>query len=116
MKSSDLDLDKKEAGWNREVSETVYKATFRFSTGQFEYIEILAQGTPESLKTQFDAFQRALKVGTGLPDKDFNRVLDEFCWGKGSMEVAEWEGMNEDQQFILQAVKRSKKRQSYKTK
>lgn len=92
----------------------IYKAQFRFPTEQFAYMEVSAEGTPEELKTQYDAFERLLKVGVGLETKEWNRVLDEVLeTGKLEDGANLWERMDKEQQLILQEIKKSIKRRNY---
>ena len=46
----------------------------------------------------------------GLSSKVFNRVLDNYLWGSGTMLSDEYAQMSDEQITIVQAIKRSKKR------
>lgn len=86
-----------------------YKATFRFPTEQFAYMEVSAEGTPETLKQQYDEFKRILKVGIGLETKEFNQVLDNYRSGKGIAPDTH-ERMDEQQQWFLHELDKSNQR------
>jgi hypothetical protein len=92
------------------------KATLRVPTETYAYIEIETEvESPEEAVAEYRRLAKLYKSGTGLPDKDYNRILDAYIWENKGMQVTEWEAMNEDQQFLVQAIKRSRKRFLSKT-
>ena len=55
-------------------------------------------------------------MNAGLPDKEFNAVLDKFTWqdkGDNGIEAEQYERMSDEQKTIIQAIKRSRKRIEY---
>jgi hypothetical protein len=47
---------------------------------------------------------------SSLSDKDFNRVLDNYLWGTGSMTADEYANLSPGQEQIIQCIKRSRER------
>lgn len=88
------------------MSDYIYKAKFRFPTEQFAYIEIEAEGSAESLKSQYNAFERLLKVGVGLDTKEWNKVLDVYRSGHGMSEEVMGR-MNKAQQWLIHELDKS---------
>lgn len=87
------------------------KAKLRVPTlDQYAYIEAEVEGTIEEVFAEYQHLTETVKGGTGLPDKDFNRVLDRYLWDDGAMLADEYGTMNLDQQSIIQVIKRSRKR------
>ncbi|HLH93562.1 MAG TPA: hypothetical protein VKW08_00445 [Xanthobacteraceae bacterium] len=88
------------------------KAVIRIPTEQYAFIEIETEVTSsEEALNEYRALKKLYQVGSGLAPKDWNRVLDRYLWGDGSMHSEEYAAMNENQQTIIQEIKRSKKRQ-----
>lgn len=50
----------------------------------------------------------------GLPQKDFNKMLDNFIHGRAWGGAEDYEAMSHYQKNIFQIIKRSKKRENYK--
>lgn len=50
------------------------------------------------------------KVGEGLPDKDWRRVIDNYIHGDHTMKAEEFDAMNANQQFMVKQYKLSKSR------
>ena len=46
----------------------------------------------------------------GLPQKEWNRVLDNYLWGTGTMLADEFGMMNPVQNHVINEIKKSKKR------
>lgn len=87
------------------------KATLRIPTEQYAYIEVeLEKDSFEEVVSEYRNLSKLYKGGTGLPEKDFMRVLDRYLWGDAAMTADEFAALNEDQQIIIQAIKRSRKR------
>lgn len=95
------------------MSEIEYKATFRFPTEQFAYIEVEAHGTPETLLEQYRSFQGHLISGSGITQAEFEQFVDNQLSG-GSNQLETFQRMSPSQQEIVQLIKRSKKRVMYK--
>jgi hypothetical protein len=76
----------------------------------FAYLNVPFEGTADEAWTEFQRLMVLTKGGTGLEPKEFNRVLDRYLWGDGSMEADEYGFMNLDQQSIIQTIKRSRAR------
>jgi hypothetical protein len=47
---------------------------------------------------------------SSLLEKEFNRVLDQYIWGTGTMTSEEYDAMSPGQQAIIQTIKRSRAR------
>jgi len=88
------------------------KVQIRIPTEQYGYIEMEGQmDSFEEALTAHDAALLMYKGGKGMLPLDFNKVLDRYLWGDGSMLSEEYEAMNKVQQEVIQCIKRSKNRQ-----
>ena len=96
------------------MEEKSYVASIRLPTDQFAYIEVEAEGTPTELMEAYNSLKNAYTGGEGLPDKDWQRVLDRYFWDDGSMEMVEYTTMSKVQQAQIQEIKKSRKRKDYK--
>lgn len=98
MKSSDLDLDKKEAGWETE-SEPL-KASLRIPTADpYAFLEVEVYGSPEAIWQAYGQFTALVKgevINKGLPRVEWNRMLEDYARGLG-MTVDQNERMDEYQ-------------------
>lgn len=56
-----------------------------------------------SLETEYE-------IGLGLDSKKWNRVLDNYLWGDGTIPSEDYGELDEKQLYCIQAIKRSKKR------
>lgn len=93
------------------------KAQLRIATKDpFCYIEATCEGSPEEIVEQYGEMYRAYwvrtKVGDGLEKKVFDAMLDTYLWHGGSWSDSTFSQLNEEQQTIVQAIKRSKARES----
>lgn len=88
------------------------KATLRVPTlDQYAFVEVHdVEGTYEEIVAEYQRLTELVKGGVGIPDKEFNRVLDKYIWGDGTMAADEYGAMSLDQQTIIQIIKRSRKR------
>ena len=88
------------------------KYTLRVPTAhQYAYIECEYDGEAEGAVEHYQKLTDMVKVGPGLPDKEFAKVLDEYVKTKKVVNGHEaYEQMNAVQQGIVQAVKKSFKR------
>lgn len=79
---------------------------------QYSYVEVEfdIELSPEECAAELARYTKAMTGGAGLDMRDFNRVLDRYLWGDGKMTPDEYEGMNLDQQGIIQTIKRSRAR------
>lgn len=82
----------------------------------YAYIEIQVEGTVDEIFAQYQEMIKTVKGGEGLPEKEFNTVVDRYLWGDGHMLADEFAAMNLDQQDFIQRCKRSRKRAEAKTK
>ena len=89
------------------------KSTIRLATTQFCYIEFEVEGSVEDIIAEEKRIQKLYQGSEGLPEKEFNRVLDNYIW-KDDMLSTDYEVMSLSQQDIIQVIKRSKKRRDYK--
>lgn len=58
----------------------------------------------------YQAYWNRQKVGEGLDKKTFDAMLDDYIWNGGSWKEEQFSKLNEEQQTIVQAIKRSKNR------
>lgn len=87
------------------------KATLRIPTlDQYAFVEVEFDGTEEEIVAQYQKLKMLVTGGVGMDTKDFNRVLDKYLWGDGTLEADEYASMNLDQQSIIQTIKRSRAR------
>ena len=100
-----------------------------YNLGNYEniYIEIVQDGdsgadpqrllkeAEQEVKKFFESYKNPkLETKGGLVETEFQRVLDEYVWEKGTMDSEEYANMNLEQQSIIQTIKKSKNRQNYK--
>jgi hypothetical protein len=95
------------------MNEEKFKATIRIPTEQYAYVEFHVEDTPEDVAHLNHRLMQLFTGGIGLQEPEFQRVLDRYLWGDGSMLSEEYEGMSKEQQNIIQNIKRSKKRKAY---
>ena len=84
------------------------------STGQFENITTNFHGSLETAVETARYLQNLVRGGEGIPEAEYNSVLDRYLHEKKGIEENEWTKMNKFQQDVLQCIKRSVKRQNYK--
>ena len=96
------------------------KGTIRLPTKtQFAFIEAEVEGSPQEIVEAYNELNQAYwgqGGGEGLPKKEFDELLDDYCWNDGAMASEHYEKMSAEQQNIIQAIKRSKKREIYKAR
>lgn len=84
--------------------------------GQYEFVEVEAE-TVAAAKDSYDDIKAAFSVGEGIPDKEFNAVVDAMMCAESVKNGSEiWPRMSAEQQAICQAIKRSSKRINSKLK
>lgn len=88
------------------------KVTYRIPTAeQYAYVEVEGdEKSAESIAENYRNLTKAITGGTGMDTKDFNKVLDKYIWGDGTMLADEYAAMNLEQQSIIQCIKRSRAR------
>ncbi|HEY6021402.1 MAG TPA: hypothetical protein VIY48_16300 [Candidatus Paceibacterota bacterium] len=93
------------------------KTTLRLPTKDpFAFIEVELEGDlqPEEIVERYGslhgAYWNRTKAGTGLDKKTFDAMLDDYIWNGGSWKEEQFSKLNEEQQTIVQAIKRSKNR------
>ena len=92
------------------------KYHIRVPADQYAYLEAEFEGTSEEAVEEYRRLTKLVKGGPGLPDKEFNAILDKFAWedkGDNGMEAEQYERMSDEQKSIIQAIKRSRKRIEY---
>lgn len=85
----------------------------------YAYIEAHVEGSPQELVEAYnelnDAYwNQGIEYGEGLPTKEFNALLDDYTWNGGSLTPDQLPALSKEQSIIIQAIKRSKKREIYK--
>lgn len=95
------------------------KVTLRIPTNeQFAFVEIEMDLSAETLSTApnavseaYNAFTRMFKSQAGIPEKEFNILLDEYISTKTIVNGQEiYEKLSPLQRDIIQAIKRSYQR------
>ena len=99
--------------WDQAEKNT-HEATIRIPTDTYAYIEVKTKGMPEEIIALYRRFSELWQGGKGLAEPEFQRILDEYLWGSGSMDSEEYVGMNLEQQNIIQTIKKSRNRHNYK--
>ena len=92
------------------------KYELRVPTEMYAYITCFFEGEADEAVAEYRRLTNLVKGGQGLPDKEFNAVLDKFCWedkGENGMEPESYEYMSNEQKMIIQAMKKSRKRIEY---
>ena len=94
------------------------KGTLRIPTTEsYAYIEVeVEKESAVDIISEYRRITKLVQGEFGLEDKEFNRVLDNYIWGTKTMEAHEYEGMSPSQQETIQTIKRSRKRNEYKSK
>ena len=79
---------------------------------QYGFVSITTEDTdPSETRDLYTRYAEAFKDGMGVPDKDFNALLDEYVKSRQVVNGQElYEQMNGAQKAIIQALKRSYKR------
>jgi len=90
------------------------KAKIRVPVDQYAFIEIEAEGTPEQVKDTYDHMKALCTVGGGLDTKEWMSVLDRYLETNQITSVDDLERMSKGQQDVIQEIKRSIKRLTYK--
>ena len=93
-----------------------YKAVVRIPTNQYAYMEMEVEGTLEDIVNAHNALEKQYKgfpVGSGLTDAEWRVTLDRYLFGDETMESETYIAMNERQQFVIQEIKKARKRQEY---
>ena len=80
---------------------------------QYAYISCSFEGTHEEAVEEYKQLTQLVKGGTGLSYLDFNEALDRYLWGDESMEAETYVAMSPEQQFVIQNIKKSRKRINY---
>ena len=93
------------------------KYTLRIPADQYAYIQTEFDGEADEAVAEYRRLTNLVKGGqSALPDKEFNAILDKFCWedkGENGMEPESYEYMSNEQKMIIQAMKKSRKRIEY---
>lgn len=75
---------------------------------QFAFLEIEFEGTADEAYREYRRVSAIVQGGEGLPDKEFNEVLDIYLTTKQIPNGADlYEKMNPSQQAMIQTIKRS---------
>jgi len=79
---------------------------------QYAYMEVQLpeDNTAEEAFQVYKEMTNMVTRDPSLSDKDFNRVLDNYLWGTGTMTAEEYDTMSPGQQQIIQCIKRSRAR------
>lgn len=87
------------------------KVTHRIPTEQFAYIEFTDEyeSIADAVHAHSEA-HRLYKGGEGMEHKEWNKVLDNYLWGTGTMVASEYEAMSPAQQSMIQEIKKSRNR------
>lgn len=94
------------------------KITFRIPhpTIPYAYVEVEQEAQmgpvpPEEIVGEFNSLNEAFKPKSGLTEKEFNSLIDEYLSTKKIVNGHEqYEKMSPDQQAFVQIIKRSFKR------
>jgi len=87
------------------------KTTLRIPTlEQYAYCEFEFEGTAEEAIVEYRRLTKLISGGVAMDTRDFNKVLDKYLWGDGTMKEEEYNTMDLSQQEIIQTIKRSKAR------
>lgn len=99
------------------------RVTYRVPTADpYAFIEVTQESggkpvTPQDIKENYDGLKAAFEVGEGIPDKEFNAVVDAMMCAESVKNGTEiWPRMSAEQQAICQAIKKSSKRINSKLK
>lgn len=88
--------------------ENKYKV--HLAIGEYEFIEKETEGgTDEEFTKSINNLRKLLDTPDGVSDDKFIEMIDSISIG-GAVSIDDFEGLNEDQSKILQAVKRAYKR------
>ena len=94
------------------------KVTYRIPTEMYAYVEVEqeydSQPDAAEIKQTYDEIADAFRPQAGLEKKEFDSFMDRYLTGD-LVHVEEYNKMNAEQQMIIQAIKRSKKRIQAKT-
>lgn len=91
-----------------------FDAEVRIPTTQYGYVHFHVEGTIDEVKAFHEEALRIFNGGEGISEVEFHQCLDRYLTeGTGELDV--YTRMNKDQQMIIQAIKRSKKRIAYKS-
>lgn len=75
---------------------------------QFAFLECEFEGTADEAYAEYRRVTAMVQGGEGLPDKEFNAVLDEYLTTKQIKNGVDlYETMNVSQQATIQTIKRS---------
>ena len=86
------------------------KYTLRVPTKEaYAYIEATYEGNVEDAVERYQELTKAVQGGFGLEKLEWNRVLDDYL-ESGTMKEEEYHGMDDRQQWMIQEIKKSKKR------
>lgn len=96
---------------------TINKTVLRIPTAeQYAFIEMDVSGLDaDEVVSVYQDMTARVRGGTGMIDKDWNRVLDNYLWGTCTMTAEEYDTMSLAQQQTVQTIKRSRKRHMAKT-
>lgn len=91
------------------------KITFRIPhpTIAYAYVEIeqeahMSPVPPGEIVDEFNSLNEAFKIQSGLPEKEFNAMLDEYLSTKTIVNGQDrYEKLSPAQRDVLQAIKRS---------
>ncbi len=89
------------------------KAIIRIATGQYEFVEIQLDEweNPAQVREIRDTYAQVFRDELGLPDKEFNTLIDAYLTTKTVVNgQEEYEHMNAAQKNVIQSIKRSFKR------
>lgn len=88
------------------------KVTYHIKLGEFEFVEVTEEG--EYSKAREVELRNEIKEKTGLPDKEWRELIDTYLWTTDGMNPEQYALLNKEQQWMVQEVKKSKKRELYK--
>lgn len=92
-----------------------YKATLRIPTEeQYAYIEVQVEATPESIVSAHREFSALVRPVDGLPERDFNKVVDAYLQEKG-MSEGTMLSLGKAQQWWIKTLDKAKARLSNKS-
>jgi hypothetical protein len=90
------------------------KTLLRIPTNeQYAYIEHEFEGSADEAVEEYQRLTQLVKGGSGLPEKEFNGILDHYLSGEpfvGDEIMAQIEMMSAQQRWTMNAIKRSKAR------
>lgn len=88
------------------------KITYHIPTEQYGFVEYMQEMENGDLIPMYETIKKEVLVSPheGLSDKEFNTILDAYITHGNDMSATQYEGMNNEQQKIIQTLKRAFKR------